>query len=496
MALKELSIKLEYSSDVDDIAGGFIQPCLSNATQYCRLTGYFSSSIYILIFPALKEFIGKGGTIRLICSPVLSGIDANAIKEGYDSRDDSGWIDDLNAEITKLFNNRFLGKPTKLLACLVGLKHVEIKIVNMVSSSNPSIKRLFHEKVGIFRDEEGSSVVFRGSMNETHKGLSPKGNIESISVYSNTEDNNDRKRVDEALSHFENLWENRIDGIEVSDFPASSLELLSQGYEESDWESLLDQILDEQKSRWYFSKPGSGITPRAHQQEALDNWVDHGRIGIFEHATGSGKTITALMAIEDALRADEIPLVVVPSIELLLQWKKEIVKHLPDDIVVFMCGGNNDLWKDKHGLNTWSRPMDGKKCLILSTIDTASSDQFLQNIYQGDHLFLVADEVHRMGSNVYSRIMDLTTGARLGLSATPRRFGDPEGTARIFDYFGGIIKPTYTIHQAIEDGVLTKYFYYPKPVHLTESEQVQWAKSPRGSGVNMPLNLRIMTLTK
>lgn len=476
MALKEISIKLEYSSDVDNIAKEFVQPCLSNSTQYCRLTGYFSSSIYLLIFPALKEFIANGGLIRLICSPVLSGIDADAIQEGYNYRDDDDWVVSLNNEILTLFKSRFLNKPTKLLACLVGLKLVEIKIVNMVSSSNPSIKRLFHEKVGIFRDNEGTSVVFRGSMNETHKGLSPKGNIESISVYTNAEDNNDRKRVVEALNHFDDLWENRVEGIEVSDFPASSLELLTKEYEDTDWESLLDQILDEQKSRWRLSKPGLDITPRKHQLESLDNWFDNGRRGIFEHATGSGKTITALMAIEDSLNENEIPFVVVPSIELLRQWKKEIVKLLPDDTLVFVCGGNNELWKDQHGLNVWSRPMEGKKCIILSTIDTASSDLFLQNIHQGDHLFLVADEVHRMGSKVYSKIMDLITGARLGLSATPRRFGDPKGTACIFDYFGGIIQPTYTIQQAIEDGVLTKYFYYPQPVHLTDSEQVQWSE--------------------
>ena len=74
---------------------------------------------------------------------------------------------------------------------------------------------------------------------------------------------------------------------------------------------------------------------------------------------------------------------------------------------------------------------------MLATMQTASMDGFREAVIDGDHLLLVADEVHHIGSPQHARIMKFDAGTRLGLSATPVRYGDPEGTGRIFDYFGG-----------------------------------------------------------
>jgi superfamily II DNA or RNA helicase len=84
---------------------------------------------------------------------------------------------------------------------------------------------------------------------------------------------------------------------------------------------------------------------------------------------------------------------------------------------------------------------------------------------------LVADEVHRLGSPVHSALMDERLfGARLGLSATPERAGDPGGTNAILTYFRGILEPRYTLADAVRDGVLTRYFYRPHVVELTQDE--------------------------
>ena len=60
------------------------------------------------------------------------------------------------------------------------------------------------------------------------------------------------------------------------------------------------------------------------------------------------------------------------------------------------------------------------------------------------------------------------------MSATPRRAGDPDGTARILDYFNGIVPPPFTLQDAIESGALTPYFYHVHTVTLTSTEQEQW----------------------
>ena len=59
---------------------------------------------------------------------------------------------------------------------------------------------------------------------------------------------------------------------------------------------------------------------------------------------------------------------------------------------------------------------------------------------------------------------------RLGLSATPERANDPDGTAAVFSYFGGIVD-TYTLKNALDDDVLAPYVYHPSWVSLTEDEQ-------------------------
>lgn len=474
MALKNNELKLEYSSDVDDIANVFVKPCMENASIYDRLTGYFSSSIYILIWPALKEFIKRGGKIRIICSPVLYSNDADALSTGYKYRLENSIEDELNNELRDLFSNKILSKPAKLLACLVGLKVIDVRIVNTNIPDNPAIKRLFHEKVGIFRDEEGTAVVFRGSMNETLKGLSPQGNIESISVYTNSEDGNDIKRVNEAINHFDRLWNNNVTGINVSSFPDSSLEILTRESQTDNWEELLDDIIDDIQPHWTFSKPDICIVPKAHQVTSLNNWFNNNRRGIFEHATGSGKTITAILAIEDSLNRGEISLVIVPSVALLKQWKELLAYYLSNETKLFICGDSNNQWKENSVLRSWTDPGIYDKRVILSTIDTASSDQFINSIKQGEHIFVVVDEVHCMGSRVYSNITRIDTGPRLGLSATPKRFGDPEGTEIILEYFHGIIQPPFTLYDAIQTGVLSKYYYYPQTVYLTAEEQENW----------------------
>ena len=91
---------------------------------------------------------------------------------------------------------------------------------------------------------------------------------------------------------------------------------------------------------------------------------------------------------------------------------------------------------------------------------------------------LIADEVHRTGSAKHrSLLRDNAFGARLGLSATPERYGDPEGTRTILDFFGGILKPRYTLVDAIRDKVLTEYFYRPHALRLHPDEAAAWLKA-------------------
>jgi superfamily II DNA or RNA helicase len=107
-------------------------------------------------------------------------------------------------------------------------------------------------------------------------------------------------------------------------------------------------------------------------------------------------------------------------------------------------------------------------------MQTASRPLFLSAVQGGPHLLVVADEVHRIGSTAFSQALTISSGARLGLSATPVRFGDPAGTARIFAYFGDELLPKFGIPEAIAAGRLVPYDYYVHNVQLTGSEQEDW----------------------
>ncbi|ASS37453.1 type III restriction endonuclease subunit R [Mogibacterium pumilum] len=477
MALSDINFATSYNKAEHDIANEFYLPCMRSAEQYDRISGYFGSTIYIIAWDALKEFINNSGKMRLICSPYISEADEAALSEGYNARSSQLLADSIIKEFEAMVESPDLSAPSKLLAYLVVEGIIDVKIAIPTGSEAPAVKRLFHDKVGIFSDGQGNKVGFRGSMNETFKGLAEDGNIESIDVFPNWLDQRDKERVEEADTFFNKLWRHRISGIQIYEFPSAAKEIMRARTEGVKWEELLEEI-KVSKSRALKWKPGKdpeARTPRKHQVNALETWEKNGCRGIFEHATGSGKTFTAMCAINDALKKNETVLILVPSRDLLKQWNKELRETLTElEIYYLLCGDSNTEWKKPGKLAAWSGKGEASHRIIIATMDTASSNEFIKKLSQGSHLMLVADEVHRMGSPKRRNILNIETGARLGLSATPRRYGDPVGTAALFEYFDGLIPPPFTLEDAIKSGVLTRYFYFPQRISLTDGEQQRW----------------------
>lgn len=165
------------------------------------------------------------------------------------------------------------------------------------------------------------------------------------------------------------------------------------------------------------------------QREALDKWEDWGREGIIEAVTGAGKTRVAIAAAEDVLRNRGKVAIVVPTIDLLYQWKREVERLLIEtlrlEISVGILGDGC--------LSNLSR------CDLLSTIQSACQNFLLPNNVSGhvDSL-LIADEVHRYGSESWSRALETEFDMRLGLTATYER--SDNGCEDYLDpYFGGVV---------------------------------------------------------
>lgn len=474
-SLSDLELKYNYHKGEDDIAAQFYLPCMERAITYDRAVGFFNSTIYIIAWHALKAFVARGGRMRIICSPILTSDDQEALRQGYSDKLAESTAYHLQQQIERLFSNPNTDKPSTVLASLVSLGVIDLKIA-FLDPRNARHERLFHDKLGIFSDSRNNQVAFKGSMNETWSGLSNDGNLESVDVFCSW--TSDGGRLKTEIDYFERLWNNNFPGADIRPFPEVAMEDLRKASQPEHWPDLVDEICREFEaaSRLTADRTPGGRKPRGHQIIALDNWEAAGRRGVFEHATGSGKTFTALCAIRRSLEAGETVLVLVPSELLLLQWHNEIIQTLGDlNPQILVCGGGNSQWRREKLLGPWTRgAISDRPRIVLSTMQTAAKEDFLDSVRAGNHLFIVADEVHRMGSSDNRRIFRLDSGARLGLSATPRRYGDPIGTDAIFSYFGDVIPPVVTLQDAINSDVLTPYFYNVHTVSLSTEEQERW----------------------
>jgi len=458
--LSVLRLETEYRSLKTDPVASFYRPCLLNSTMYKRAAGYFRSSVYTVIGAPLLEFARRGGMIQMICSPHLSPDDIDRIADGYARREEL-IAQRTIADVERLLGDEATARHAKLLATLIAVGALDLKLATRADR-----KGLYHEKIGIFGDALGNQVSFVGSANETWSAWHRDGNFESIEVFCSWRDPLERDRTRKHESHFDALWSGNDPDVVVDAFPEVALDALRMVAFASLDAAEASALPSTVKRR----------EPLPHQEQAINGWHAQDCRGIFEHATGSGKTFTALIALKAHCAQDLPALVLVPSRLLLEQWADEIRDELPE-CALLMAGGGHARWratgrlKAMSGADTALGPR-----IILATMQTACSPDFGNRLVAGKHLLLVADEVHQIGSPQNSGILHLDAGKRLGLSATPVRYGDPEGTQRIFDYFGGIVPPPITLIDAIRAGRLVEYEYFPHTIHLTAEEADAWRK--------------------
>lgn len=475
--LSDYEFKSAYSRLEHNIASEFYMPCMENSIRYDRISGYFGSTVYIIAWSALKTFIENGGKMRVLCSPYISDDDAVAISRGMDARTNRILRDALISELSSMLVQDNLSTPSRLLACLIATGIIDIRLVLVRSDTNPEVSKLFHDKAGVFFDSKNNMVGFRGSFNETFKGLSDDGNVESVDVFQSWDGGKETERVRNIESTFDNIWNERYSNIGVYKLPQEVAEYVKRESAGYNWRDLLDEIKVTKASseKWDPNPSTHIIRLKKHQTKALDGWAANGYRAIYQGCTGCGKTIIAISAIRQQLLEGKSVLVVIPSKILLQHWHDEIKRILDDlDIRFLLCGDGNNKWRTNGMLRLWTSSSHNRLKVTIATIDTAASDDFIQQIAQGSHLFVVVDEVHRIGSPGRQKFLAVDSGSRLGLSATPKRYGDPSGTQAIIQYFDKILSPPYTLKDALNDKVLTPYFYHPVSIALTLEEQEEW----------------------
>jgi superfamily II DNA or RNA helicase len=471
--LSELSLQTSYHKGRDDIAEAFYLPCMRRASVYDRAVGYFRSTAFVIAWPALRDFVARGGRLQILCSQVLAREDIDALEKGYAARVDDKLAAHFIEEVRSILLDPVLRTPARVLAALVARGTLDLQIAVLRESDVSSASaRIFHDKLGIFRDEHKNVVVFKGSMNETWAGLAADGNLESVDVAASWMGARDLERARTEDAYFADLWGDRYPTLTVRPFPMVARNELERAADR-DWEASLEKLLEEKRSAKRV-EDARGRTLQPHQAAGLASWKANAKCGILAFATGSGKTFTAIHAIREALTLNEVVVIIVPDKVLFAQWQREIEETTADlGARILRAGSGNADWRES--LRLWTTPGDGPRRIVLATLPTASAEDFREGLFAGKHLMLVADEVHRLGSAQRRALLDERLfGSRLGLSATPERAGDAQGTQALLAFFHGILEPRYTLGDAVRDGVLTRYFYRPHSVALSEVEYAQW----------------------
>lgn len=469
MSLDDLNLATDYRTgsvgNLDPIAA-FYLPSLAKSKTYLRAAGYFRSSVLALTGPAFVDFARRGGTAKLICSPKLEPSDVQAILDGQ--RDYKEALENqIVRDVDDLLAQRSLDAPAATLATLVSLGVVEILI-----AYRPDADGMYHEKIGCFLDENNNRVSFIGSANETYSAWAPNGNFESVEVFCSWHSSRESARTRNHELYLRNLIANNVPGVAVIDFPdAARIKLFERA--RSSIDDLQDPPFNESSAE-HHQDYSLGKNPLPHQRQAIAAWKHANFRGILEHATGSGKTFTAILAIADHVALNQPAIVVVPSQLLQAQWTKEILEAIPQAIIL-QVGGGHQRWREPYALAGHTAPgVASRPRITIAVMASASLKEFRAKVVAGPHLLVVVDEVHQIGSREYSQFLELSSGKRLGLSATPTRFGDPEGTQRIFEYFGDVIQPVVTLRDAIESKRLVPYEYHVHAVKLTPEEAEYW----------------------
>ena len=233
----------------------------------------------------------------------------------------------------------------------------------------------------------------------------------------------------------------------------------------------------------------SDLILRDYQKQAVINWFRHRGRGVLKMATGSGKTITALaIAIELYEKIGlQVLLVVCPYRHLVTQWSRESEKFNLQPILAFE---SVEQWQGKlsHQLYLLTRGTIDFVTVITTNATLITEGLQSQLSYFPEKSLIVGDEVHHFGSPRLLASLPKNIGLRLGLSATPERYFDETGTDAIFGYFGSVLKPEFTLADAIEQGALVPYYYYPIFVELTESEALAYAKLTKRIGWELAEN--------
>ena len=470
MSLIELSIAQAYDTGnkEDQVVRDFYIPVLQESISYKRLTGYFSSQVLALAARGIAGLISNGGKMQLITSPVVSEKDFEAltsstpadIQKFVDAQFDKA-IGDLNDLASTIAYDH-----VRALGWMLREGFLEIRV--LVPRDINSGSGIFHSKVGIVEDKEGNKVSFSGSVNETAMGWSQ--NIEEFKVFKSW-DSGSAFWVNHDEAIFEKYWACSSDeGFEAIPLPKESRQKLI---------SIAPGEIEE--LNLVIPSNGDRRKLRQYQQDAIDSWERAGFQGILEMATGTGKTFTARECIKRWKngKTNSLILVIAPTQTIASQWQEVLLDMEP--VTTF---GSRPWRESLRDLSSKASLRLIDHTVVIAIQNTACSSDFTEMysklMKSFEYHLIIADEMHGLGAPVFRKALNTEIEGRLGLTATPNRWFDDEGTNLLNEYFKGVVF-SFGLHEALtwidpESGTtpLCPYNYFPEFVSLDALEMDEY----------------------
>ncbi|MDD5210577.1 MAG: DEAD/DEAH box helicase family protein [Elusimicrobiales bacterium] len=455
--LRDLDLKSVYDSSENDLVSDLMIPLLKNSIRYDRGVGFFTSGWLRLAAKGLEDFADNDGHARLITSPIISKEDFKALETGDAAKKDAVLYNILMNSVKDLASE-FGKNPLNALAWLIADDVLSLKFAipkGHLSGGD------FHDKFAIFEDKAGDRVAIHGSYNDTaHASL----NGEAFSVFKSWNDGQ-KDYVENHDHRFKNMWDDKNPAFNIYEIPDAVKEnILRYRTASRPYKAKSEPIAP------LFTRASAPIL-RDYQEEAFTKWEAAGYSGIFEMATGSGKTITAISCADRIKKKHgKIALIVsVPYLHLVDQWEKELEKFSFSPI---LCSSAHGDWERTlvSKIQDFNLNLTQEIC-CLAVHKTCSMPQFqgLVRSISATPLFGIFDEVHALGAKDLRAALSDTITHKVGLSATPARWFDDAGTAVLNKYFNGTCFE-FTLEDAINKEFLVPYEYIPHLVELTDSE--------------------------
>ena len=486
MSFKDIHIKSCYESGIDDLIEDYYVPVLGEAKSYDRIAGFFASSSLAVAARGLSAFIENGGKMRLITSPRLNKDDFDIV-EKVASDYSNLTLSDFGIDLDHL-ENEFERNHVKALGWMLGNGLLEMKLA-IVLNEDGSIcdidtiaeKGLFHQKVGVLTDRDNNEISFSGSINETASAW--VNNDEEFKAFKEWTDSREYFLKDKQ--RFEEIWNGKRSNVRVYNLPSAIKANIVKYSSDFNLESISLSKYHSKKLKRYDFRDDKSLF--FYQADALNVWKGNNYRLLFEMATGTGKTRTAIAGIKylNQVRKKLITIVSTPQNTLSKQWKDEVdAQKLSFDESIVVDGSvpkwNNTLttllYKNSAGL--------ADHIILFTTHSSASSDKFTEifNTCLGDgtEVLFVGDETHWLGAPVLQRALLPNYKYRIGLSATPSRWYDDAGTQKLVEYYGSKCFE-FTIKDALSEfnpitgkHFLVNYHYLISKVSLNSEESVSY----------------------